>query len=505
MRHIRRIIGLHVTSGLSVRLISRALSVPPSTVADYIRRFRAGVLSPSDIRNLNDRQVYAALFPEQGKGHLPGKPLPDFSLIHRELRRKHVTRLLLWEEYREQHPGGYGYTQFCELYRQWSQKISVSMRQVHRAGEKLFVDYSGLTMEIIDPVTGEISRAEILVACLGASGYTYAEASNSQKKENFLASHRRAFEFFGGVPEVIVPDNLKSAVTDANWYDPDLNESYKDMAEHYGAVILPARPARPKDKAKVELSVKLVQRWILARLRHRQFFSLAELNAAIRDLLHDLNRRVIKYLGKSRHELYLELDQPALKPLPRHPYIYRAFKECRVNIDYHIQLEKAFYSVPYQLTGRVVTVRYSETTVEVYHEHTRVAVHRRLYRRGSYSTHKEHMASAHRAYAEWTPSRIIGWGKSYGPQTGALMEKILQVKPHPEMGFRSCMGILRQAKNHDPGEIEAASLRMLELGLCRVKHFKAILTNKTGNAVETATVLVPESHHENVRGQAYYE
>ncbi len=408
MRHIRRIIGLHVTSGLSVRLISRALNVPPSTVADYIQRYQAGGLSPSDIQTLNDRQVYAALFPEQAKGRLSGQSLPDFALINRELRRKHVTRLLLWEEYREQHPEGYGYTQFCELYRQWSRKISVSMRQLHRAGEKLFVDYSGLTMELIDPETGEVSRAEILVACLGASGYTYAEASTSQKKENFLASHRRAFEFFGGVTEVLVPDNLKSAVTKADWYDPDLNESYQDMAEHYGAVILPARPAKPKDKAKVELSVKLVQRWILARLRHRQFFSLAELNAAIRELLDDLNRRTIKYLGKSRYELYLELDQPALQPLPERPYIYRAFKECRVNIDYHIQLEKAFYSVPYQLTGQVVTVRYSEATVEVYHEHTRVAVHRRLYRQGSYSTHKEHMASAHRAYAEWTPSRIIG-------------------------------------------------------------------------------------------------
>ena len=337
MRHIRRIIGLHVTSGLSVRLISRALNVPPSTVADYIRRYKAGELTLVEIKNLNDRQVYAALFPEKAK-----RPSPS-------------------------------------------------------------------------------------------------------------------------------------------------------------------RPARPKDKAKVELSVKLVQRWILARLRHRQFFSLAELNAAIRELLHDLNRRVIKYLGKSRYELYLELDQPALKPLSTHIYTYRAFKECRVNIDYHIQLEKAFYSVPYQLAGRVVTARYSEATVEIYHEHARVAVHRRLYRQGRYSTHKEHMASAHRAYAEWTPSRIIGWGKSYGPHTGALMEKILQVKPHPEMGFRSCMGILRQAKNHDPARIEAVSKRMLELGLYRVKHFKAILSNKVYDTAEIATVLVPDSHHENVRGQAYYQ
>ena len=505
MRHIRRIIGLHVTSGLSVRLISRALNLPHSTVADYIRRYGVGNLDLAGIADMSDAQVYAALFPEKAKGRLSGQPLPDFALIHRELRRKHVTRQLLWEEYRAQHPEGYGYTQFCELYRQWSRKITVSMRQVHRAGEKLFVDYSGLTMEVIDPGTGEVGRAEILVACLGASGYTYAEASMSQKKENFLASHVRAFEFFGGVPEVIVPDNLKSAVTNADWYDPDLNESYQDMAGHYGTEILPARPARPKDKAKVELSVKLVQRWILARLRHRQFFSLAELNAAIGELLHGLNRRVIKYLGKSRHELFLELDQPALLPLPPRPYTYRAFKECRVNIDYHVQLEKAFYSVPYQLAGRVVTARYSETTVDIYHEHARVALHRRLYRRGSYATHKEHMASAHRAYAEWTPSRIIGWGQSYGPHTGALMAMILKTRPHPEMGFRSCMGILRQAKNHDPAQIEAAALRMLDLGLCRVKQFTAILGNKVYDTAEPATALVPDSHHENVRGQAYYE
>mgnify|MGYP000347907834 FL=1 len=370
MKHIRKIIELSELTDLSVRAIRNALNLPRSTVNDYLTAYKASDLTLELIQSLNDDQIYTALFGDKTKGS--ARPLPDFAKMNTELKKKHVTRYLLWEEYREKHPDGLGYSQFCEHYRLWSKKVSVSMRQTHKAGEKLFVDYSGLTMEVIDPKTGEISKAEVFVAALGASGYSYAEASMSQKKHDFIASHVRAFRFYNGVTEVLVPDNLKSAVTRANWYEPDINESYQDMADHYGTVVLPARPYKPKDKSKAELSVKLVQRWILARLRHIKFFSLHELNEAIWELLDDLNNRKMRHLGKSRRELFEALDQPALKALPDRTYIYRDFKDCKVNIDYHILLEKDLYSVPYQLAGEVVNARYTSTTVEIYHKDKRV-------------------------------------------------------------------------------------------------------------------------------------
>jgi len=378
------------------------------------------------------------------------------------------------------------------------------MRQVHKAGEKMFVDYSGLTMDIIDRNTGAVHKAEVFVACLGASGYSFAEASMSQKKACFIRSHVNAFKYFRGAASILVPDNLKSAVTKFDWYEPKLNETYRDMANHYGAAVIPARPYKPKDKAKVELSVKLVQRWILAKLRNRQFFSVAELNQAIRPRLDELNDRKIKYLGKSRCELYEELDKPVLQALPSQSYTYREFKLCRVNIDYHIQLEKCFYSVPYPLAKEEVEVRYSDYTVKIFHQNKRVAIHNRLLRPGAYSTQKEHMASAHRAYADWTPSRLISWSKHFGINTQMLIETILNKKPHPEMGFRSCIGILNTAKAYDNEIVEAVSEKVLSLNAYQVKTFRSILKNKTYSKEKPVLTITPDTHHENVRGENYY-
>ena len=505
MKHIRKIIELSEQTDLSVREIKSALNLPRSTINDYLKAWAASDLTLELIQSLNDDQIYTALFGEKPKGS--SRPLPDFAKMNTELKKKHVTRSLLWEEYREKYPEGLGYSQFCEHYRLWSKQVSVSMRQVHKAGEKMFVDYSGLTREIIDPKTGEVSKAEVFVAALGASGYSYAEASMSQKKHDFISSHVRAFKFYGGVTKVLVPDNLKSAVTRANRYDPDINESYQDMADHYGTVVLPARPYKPKDKSKAELSVKLVQRWILAKLRHRQFFHLHELNEAIWELLEDLNNRKMRHLNKSRRELFEELDQPALKALPLRTYLYRDFKDCKVNIDYHIQLEGDYYSVPYQLVGEVVGARYTSTTVEIYHKSKRVAVHPRGPGKGVAATQTEHMASAHRAVMEWTPSRMISWGRKFGDHTGKLMEEIMAKRPHPEMGFRSCMGILNRAKSIDADTVEAVSKRMLELQLFTVKNFENILRNKSHEQVSTAPLEMtpPDSHHENVRGQQCYQ
>jgi len=504
MKSIKKIIIYHIVSGISVRRISQSLSLPRSTISDYVGRYKSSGLSLKEIQTLEDDVLYRRLYPDGRKAFEPTKVIPDYAYIHQELKRRAVTRMLLWEEYREQYPAGYGYSQFCDLYKQWYKKVPVSMRQVHKAGEKMFIDYAGLTMDIIDHHTGAVHKAEIFVACLGASGYSFAEASASQKKACFIRSHINAFNFFGGISSILVPDNLKSAVTTFDWYEPKLNETYQDMANHYGAVIIPARPHKPKDKAKVELSVKLVQRWILAKLRNRQFFSIHELNQVIRPLVDELNNRQIKLLGKSRQQLYETLDKPVLQTLPSQSYVYKEFKLCRVNIDYHVQLEKCFYSVPYQLAKKEVEARYSDYVIELFHQNKRVAVHNRLHHPGAYSTKEEHMASAHKAYAEWTPSRMVHWSKNYGKHTQELIKAILNSRPHPEMGFRSSIGILNTAKNLESNIVEAVSEKMLKLNTYSVKSFRSILKNKTYNQEKPAVAMTPNSHHVNVRGEGYY-
>lgn len=507
MSEIEKIIKLKSQSGLSVRQISHALKLKKSTVSDYLRRFRESGLTFEKLQELSEREIVSALFSEKVRAerriHVR---MPDYIRMHTELKKRHVTRQLLWEEYRATNPKGYGYSQYCQLYKDWSKTLSISMRQIHKAGEKMFVDFSGLKGEVTDPTTGEIEKVDIFVAALGASGYTFAEARRDQRKHSVINAHIHSFDYFDGVPEMIIPDNMKVAVNKADRYDPDINETYQDMADHYGTVVLPARPYRPKDKPKVELSVKLVQRWILARLRHRVFFSIEELNEAICLLLDDLNNRKIKKLNKSRRELYEELDRPALKPLPQSPYVFQEYKRRRVNVDYHIELNKAYYSVPYQLVGKEVEARYTATAVEIFYQRKRIAVHERLYRIGAYSTQREHMASAHRIYAEWKPSRLIKWGLSYGKNTGELIQNIMENRPHPEMGFRTCLGILNTAKHYEDREsIELASRKMIELKSYRVKHFKAILKNKTYRKSGDVNPLTMPLDHDNLRGAAYYK
>ncbi|MBD3378148.1 IS21 family transposase [candidate division KSB1 bacterium] len=506
MRDIKKIIKLY-HAGLSRRLIGTTLNKPKSTVSDYITRFEKSDLGRDDLESKTSAEIYRALFPDDSlrpKQRLT-KVLPDFKKMHQELKKKYITRQLLWVEYKEAHPNNhYGYTHFCNLYKAWQKRVKISMRINHKAGEKMFLDYSGLKWEIIDKDTGEVQDVDIFVATLGASGYTYAEASMDQTLPSFINCTVNAFTFFGGAPELLVPDNLKSAVTKANKYDPQINDSYQDMAEHYSAAVLPARPYRAKDKAKVELSVKLVQRWILAKLRRQQFFSVPELNKAIFALLNDFNNRIIKIYGKSRHELYLEVDKPALKPLPTQRYVYRGFKPCKVNIDYHIEVEDCFYSVPYQLAGETVSAIYTSDSVEISFNNKRVALHVRQYRKGAYSTKEEHMASAHRLYGTWTPSRLINWGGSFGANTRTLISTILASRPHPEMGFRSCLAILNAAKHHsDNHAVELTSKKMLELECYKVSHFKDILKYKTWQEPQQSDALLPKKH-QNLRGQAYY-
>jgi len=506
MSDIEKIIRLNQQSGLSIRQIASALSLRKSTVSDYLRRFRDSGLDLEQIKELSDQQILQSLFPEKVSSDNIQKPLLDYKRIHLELKKRHITRQLLWEEYRESNSHGYGYSQYCQLYKDWAKTLSISMHQIHKAGEKMFVDFSGLKGEVVNSQTGEIEKAEIFVAVLGASGYTFAEACRDQSQHSVINAHNHAFHYFGGVPEMIIPDNMKASVNRADKYDPDLNATYQDMADHYGTVVIPARPYRPKDKPKVELGVKLVQRWILARLRHRMFFSIEELNDAIYSLLDDLNSRKIRKIARSRRDLYEELDYFALKPLPVSPYVFREFKRCRVNIDYHVDLDKVYYSVPYQLVGKDVAVRYTATTVEIFYQRKRVAVHQRHYRIGFYATESAHMASAHRLYAEWKPSRLIEWGQRYGRHTGELIRTIMESRPHPEIGFRICLGILNAAKRQpDPENVELAARKMIELKSYRVKHFKAILKNKTYLKPAEVNPLSLPLCHDNLRGAAYYQ
>jgi transposase len=415
-----------------------------------------------------------------------------------------VTLQLLHLEYLERHPDGYHYTQYCELYRQWLRRRGLTMRQVHRAGEKSFVDYAGKRPCLTDPATGERLPVELFVMALGASSYTYAEATLTQQLPEWIASHTRAFAFLGGVPAAVVCDQLKSGVTVPCRYEPGVQRLYAELGTHYGTTILPARPARPRDKAKVEVAVQVAERWIVARLRHETFFTLPALNERIAELLVALNAKPMRhYGGASRADLFARLDRPALRPLPPVPFEYAEWKHARVNLDYHIAVDHHAYSVPHALVHEAVEVRLTATTLEVFHAGHRVAAHRRRAQRGGFTTDPAHMPKAHQAHHEWRPSRFIAWASTIGPQTAALVAAILADRPHPEQGYRSCLGILRLAKHYDAGRLEAACARALAAGARSYRHVDAILRRGLDRASDTPAAT-PALDHENIRGRDYY-
>ncbi len=505
MKSIKKVLELNNNSSLSIREIERATWLPRSTINDYIKRFKKSGVKYSDLSNLNDSQIYQKLFSSRVKKI--GKIKPDYAKINRELKKKYITRQLLWEEYKEQYPDGMGYTQFCFHLNEWQKKLNVSMRQIHKAGEKLFIDYSGLKGEIRNPKTGEKRFVDIFVATLGASSYTYAEASMNQKLESFIMSNIRAFEYFGGVTEILVPDNLKSAVSKAHRYDPQINASYQDMSEHYDSIVIPARPYSPKDKSKVELAVKLVQRWILAKIRNEIFYSVEALNIRIKALLEHYNNRKIRHLNKSRKELFHELDKPALKALPKTRYEFKNVRWRRVNIDYHIEIEGSYYSVPYQLAGKEVLVKYNSNRVDVYFNNKNIAVHPRLSETNQPSTNKAHMPSSHRRYTETFPSMLVEKAKAIGPKTALLIYKIISESKHPEKGYRSAYGILRAAVKHkNTEEVELACGKMLSLNTIRTFHFESILKRKSWQLKEEENLTIPSTLNgsSNIRGNGYY-
>ncbi len=504
MRKIREILRLKWVHDRTHRETAGSLGISAGVVGSVMSRAQAKGLDWVAAQALDDLALERLLYGRSAAGGQ--RPLPDPAWIHAELRRSGVTLELLHIEYLERHPDGYRLTAFCDHYRRWRKKVRPSMRQIHRAGEKLFVDYSGKKPEIIDPATGEVIIVELFVAVLGASSYTYAEATLTQSSPDWIASHLRAFEFFGGVTELLVPDQLKSGVTEANRYEPGIQRTYADLARHYDTVCLPARPRKPRDKAKAEVAVQVVQRWILARLRNETFHSLEALNRRIKELLGRLNSRPMKgYGGVSRRDLYERYDKPTLKPLPTERFEFCEWRKARVNIDYHIDVGRHFYSVPHQILKETVEVRLTSAAVEIYHRSRRVASHQRSHRKGGHTTVAEHMPKAHRKHLEWSPSRIIQWGSTIGPNTQTLVRTILDHRPHPEMGYRSCLGILRLARRYGNDRLETACGRALRVGARSYKHVNAILKHGLDQVVdESDQQLRLPINHDNVRGADYY-
>src|SRR5215213_10727197 len=478
MRKIRELLRLRWEQHLPQRVIANSLRLSQASISDYLSRARRAGLTWPLPDALDDAGLEALLFPPLPDVPSHQRPVPDWATVHRDLRRPNVTLALLWEEYRAATTDGFGYSWFCDLYRDWAGRLKPTLRQVHIAGERLFVDFAGHAMAVIDAATGEIHRAEIFVAVLGASSFIYAEATGSQALPDWIAAHVNALTVLGGVPRQIVSDNLKSGITKACFHEPTVNRTYADMAAHYRTAIIPARPYKPCDKAKVEVGVQVIQRWILARLRNRRFFSLAELNQAIRELVEQLNDRPMRGWGATRRALYEQLDRPALLALPPIPYEYADWKRCRVNLDYHVEIEKHFYSVPFRLLRAEVEARITARTVEIFHHGKLVAAHLRSPRAHRSTTLAEHMPSSHRRYRDWTHERILRDAAAIGDDTAALVAVILRSRPHPEQGFRSCIGILRLAQRYDAERLDGACARALALGTRSYSSVAAILKNR---------------------------
>jgi transposase len=504
MRNIRE--ALRLSQSLSVRQVAASLQLPHTTVADHLRRAKAAGLSWPLPEGLGDGAIEALLFVTPAAPAQP-RPVPDWEQVHKELRRKGVTLMLLWYEYRQEHPDGWSYSQFTDRYRQWRRHLDATMRQEHKAGERLFVDFPGETVPVYEALTGQVAfQAEIFVAVMGASSYVYAEAFPSQELIYWVTAHVHAFEALGGCPELVVCDNLRSGVSRAHRYEPGINATFQEMAAHYGVAILPGRPYKARDKAKAEVGVLLVERWVVARLRKQRFTSLGELNAAITELVAWLNARPFKRLSGSRQSLFEELDRPVLRPLPPTRYEFATWRHARLGPDYHVELraERHFYSAPHTLIGQVLDVRASASTVEVFYRGERVASHPRSYTPG-YTTDPAHMPEAHRRHAYWTPERIVSWAEKTGPATARFAEALISSRPHPQQGFRACLGVVRLSERYGKDRVEAACERALALRSYSYRSVEPMLRHGLDRLSLAEQLPLPvHPRHENLRGGSYY-
>lgn len=507
MRNVREVLGLSLDAGLSTRVVGERVGVSATAVREMLKRFERSGLAWPVPAEISDEELEGKLYGVAGVK--PGRrklPEPDWSVVARELKRKHVTLQVLWEEYIAEQPDGYRYSRWCGLFRQWEGRLPRVMRQSHAGGEKLFVDYAGDTVSVVvDRRRGAVREAHVFVAVMGASSLTYACATWTEQMADWIDAHNAAFRFFGGAAHLLVPDNAKVAVIKACRYDPMVNRSYSDMARHYGTAVLAARPRKPRDKAKVERAVLVVERWLFGKLRNRTFYSLDELNTVIAECLKDFNdNRILRQYGQTRRQLFGDIDAPNLKPLPAEPWVHAEWKRCRVGIDYHIALERHHYSVPHRYARREVEARYTARTVEIFLGHERIAVHMRGSGNGRHTTVREHMPSSHRRYSDWTPTKIHAEARRVGPMLAVLVEKIIESRPHPEQGYRSCIGIIRLEKRFGADRLEAAAQRALEIDAHNYPSIKSILEK----GLDKVPVRQPPQRapvlHDNIRGAKYY-
>ncbi|MEW6582948.1 MAG: IS21 family transposase [Actinomycetota bacterium] len=507
MRKIREIVRLRFGAGLSHRQIARSVGVGQTTVSDYLSRFRAAGLSWPLGPDLDDEGALEALLFGGPRQRVPTRVVPDWARVHDELRdHKHVTLALVWEEYRREHPDGYGYSQFCDLYRRWTRTLDVTMRQHHRPGEKMFVDFSGGTIPVVDEVTGEVRHAKLFVAVLGFSNYMYADAVFSEDLPTWIGQNTKAVEFFGGTPRIAVPDNLKAGVTRPCRYEPELNPAYAEWGRHYEVAVIPARVRRPRDKAKAEVGVQIAERWILAALRHRAMRSLSELREAVRGLLERINARKMKKVGMSRREIFEAKERAVLRPLPAARFEMAEWKKARVNIDYHVEFDRHYYSVPFRFARQEVEVRATAGTVEILASGKRIASHPRSGEKFRHTTVAEHMPKSHRAAGEWTPSRILAWAGKVGPETASFVKELLERRPHPEQGFRAALGVLRLSKSYEASRLERACERAASYRSYSYRSVESILKagldGRPPRRREDGSEQIPL--HENLRGPDYY-
>ncbi|EHP28734.1 protein containing integrase catalytic core domain [Sulfurimonas gotlandica GD1] len=513
MKQVRDVLQLHSVMNLSLRRIQGATNVAKSTISDYIKRFKHSGLKIEQINILDDDSLRLKLFPEHSSVVVSRRAMPDMNYLHKEMKLRKKTKVtlqLLWEEYKRDNPDGYEYTQFRLYYSRFKQALNPSMRQTHLAGEKVFVDYSGLTMPIYNQRTGEVEKAQIFVAVLGASGYTFVHATPSQTQEDFIYSHVMCYSFFAGVPRVVVPDNLKSAIISNNKNGIVVNESYADLNRHYSIAVEPARPRKPKDKPKAEQGVQAIQRYILARFRHHKFFSVDELNDAIASLLDRYNTKIIKHLQKSRTELFEEIDKPYLNPLPMNSYVYKQFKIARVNQDYHITLQMCNYSVPFKYIKEEVEIRYSTQSVYVYHKHKLIATHPRLRRVGETSTLHEHMPNDHQYINEkMNPDRLRSWAKNIGEYSSVFVEDAFDEVQHNPQAYRKISAVLSLAKLYGNTELELALMYATKMRTITTKSIKSILDKKLYLARSANNTNTPKQSlfdtHTNIRGADEYK
>jgi len=509
MRRAREILGMKFEAGLAVREIARRTDVPRRTVRTLFARFAARGLTWPIAPEVSEADLEALMFKEAGaKSGSRRRAEPDWSAVHKELKRKHVTLQILWDEYIERHPDGYRYSRFCEVFRAWEDKLSVTMRQKYLGGEKLFVDYAGDTVPvIIDRQTGETRAAHIFVAVIGASSLTYAEATWTEGLSDWIGAHTRTFAFIGGAPKLVIPDNPKVAVIKACFYEPMVNRTYEDVLKHYDTTALPARPRKPRDKSKVEAAVRIMERYLLGRLRNRLFYSLAELNTAIRKILTHLNDEFkIRRLGVTRRALFEEIDKPNLTPLPVEGYVYAEWRIRRANLDYHVDVDGSFYSVPFQLAREKIEARITARTIELFVKGQRVAAHARLATCGRHTTVPEHMPSSHRRHGGWSAERIQTEAQSIGPNAALYCTLVLAHKHHPEQGYRACLGIVRLPKTYGRDRVEAACERALEIGARTYASVKSILEHRLDQRpTNKAAADEAPIQHPNIRGRRYYE